>query len=390
MSSGTGREGLLNWVEIDLSRIERNVAELVRFAAGTPLLVVVKADAYGHGMLPVAHRVLTAGARFLGVGNVDEGRTLRRDGILAPILVLQPPLPDQVLLAVSENLRVTVTNRREALAVSEAACRVGRKAFVHLKVDTGMGRFGATVQEAEALLKYLLSLPGVHVEGVFSHLSCVDEPGHPLTPLQIQRFRQLMAACSRVCPHPLMFHLANSGAFFLHSDIRLDLCRIGLAAYGIYPVKPEPAHSLPAGWPQVEPAMSLHARVVAVREMADGWPIGYGATHRVQGRTRVAVVAAGYANGVSRRLSNRGRVLIRGRSCSIVGRVCMNQTMVALPGDLPVEVGDEAVFLGRQGDQVISVEEWCQHLDTIPHEILCQVGAVRPRLYRSRDGAPSP
>lgn len=385
MSSETGREAILNWVEIDLGQIERNVMELVRFAAGTPLLVIVKADGYGHGMLPVAHRVLAAGARFLGVSHVEEGRALRRDGILAPILILQPPLPEHMAVAVGENLRVTVTNRREALAVSGAAVRNGRTAFVHLKVDTGMGRFGVPVEEAEALLRYLNSLPGVHVEGVFSHLSCVDEPGHPLTQEQIDGFRRLAAACRRMSPYPIMVHLANSGAFLLHPETRFDLCRIGLAAYGIYPLPPEAAQASPMSWPRVEPAMSLHGRVVAVREMADGWPIGYGATYRVQGGGRVAVVGAGYANGVSRRLSNRGRVLIRGRSCPIVGRVCMNQTMVALPQDLPVEVGDEAVFLGRQGEEVITVEEWCRHLDTIPHEILCQVGAVRPRLYRSRD-----
>lgn len=374
------------WVGVDLEQIEGNVRELVRFFGGTPLLAVVKADGYGHGMVPVAHRALAAGAAMLGVTSVDEGAQLRREGIIAPILLLQPLLPGQAAAAVAENLRVCITDYRGADDLAEAARRAGRKAAVHVKVNTGMGRFGVDVGEAMALIRYVKRLPDLLLEGVFSHLAAADVGDAARTGEQVRRLRELQQQVKAAWPgEPVMFHLANTAAALLFPDSRFDMVRIGLGCYGIVPeVVQMLAGASTVPLPRLAPAMSLHARIVAVRDVDAGMPVGYSGTYMPGRRTRIGVVAAGYANGVPRALSNRGRALVRGRSVPIVGRVCMNQTFIDLGPEGAEEPGDEVVFLGRQGEERIDIQQWCRLLDTIPHELLCYLGRHHPRVYSSR------
>lgn len=380
MPMPTNEDGrtLWRWAEVDLDRIERNVRNLVRFLGGSSLLAIVKADGYGHGMVPAAWRAVAGGAAMLGVTSVEEGRVLREAGITVPVLLLQPLLPGQAAEAVRLGLDVTVTSRQEADAVALAARTVGRRAGVHVKVDTGMGRFGVFPQELEALVRHVAAVPELKVAGIYSHLSAADERGNPETARQIRAFRELTAACRRVPGAEMaLLHLANSAGALFFPEARLDMCRVGLSCYGVYPT-PEGG---PAGGPILEPALSLKSRLAAVRDVPAGFAVGYGSTYRTPRPTRIGVVAAGYANGVPRGLSNRGYVLVRGRQVPIVGRVCMNQTLVDLGSDR-AEVGDEVVFLGEQGGRSITVWEWCRILGTIPHELLCAVGNVAQRIYR--------
>lgn len=383
---GTNDHDGWRWVGVDLEQIEGNVRELVRFFRGTPVLAVVKADGYGHGIVPVAHRALAAGAAMLGVTSVDEGALLRREGIIAPILLLQPLLPGQAAAAVAENLRVCITDYRGADDLAEAARRAGRKATVHVKVNTGMGRFGADAQQAMDLIRYVKASPELLLEGVFSHLAAADVGDAGRTSEQVRQLRQLQHQVKAQWPRePVMFHLANTAASLLFPDTRFDMVRIGLGCYGIVPDAVQMlggASSVPG--PKLAPAMSLHARIAAVRNVEAGAPIGYAGMYVAGRPTRIAIVAAGYANGVPRALSNRGRALVRGRSVPIVGRVCMNQTFLDLGPDGAGEPGDEVVFLGRQGDERIELQQWCRLLDTIPHDLLCYLGRNEPRIYSSR------
>lgn len=380
MPMGETRAGAVcwRWVEVDLDRIEANVRSLTAFLAGASLLAIVKADGYGHGMVPAARRAVAGGAAMLGVTGVEEGRVLRQAGITVPILLLQPLLPGEAEEAVRLDLAVTVMGRHDADLVARAARTVGRRASVHVKVDTGMGRFGAFPSELESLVRHVAAAPELKVEGIFSHLSAAEERSNPETARQIRAFRELVATCRQVPgAEGAILHLANTAGALYYPDARFHMCRIGLGCYGVYPVPEGRA----AGGPPLDPALSLKSRLAVVRDVPAGFPVGYGSTYRTPKPTRIGIVAAGYANGVPRGLSNRGRVLVRGRAVPIVGRVCMNQTMVDL-GAVEAAAGDEVVFLGEQGEERITVWDWCRLLGTLPHELLCSVGNVAHRVYR--------
>src|SRR5690606_30307981 len=363
---------------VDLDRIEANVRSLTAFLAGASLLAIVKADGYGHGMVPAARRAVAGGAAMLGVTGVEEGRVLRQAGITVPILLLQPLLPGEAEEAVRLDLAVTVMGRHDADLVARAARTVGRRASGHVKGDTGMGRFCAFPSELESLGRHVAAAPELKVEGIFSHVSAAEERSNPETARQIRAFRELVATCRQVPgAEGAILHLANTAGALYYPDARFHMCRIGLGCYGVYPVPEGRA----AGGPPLDPALSLKSRLAVVRDVPAGFPEGYGSTYRTPKPTRIGIVAAGDANGVPRGLSNRGRVLVRGRAVPIVGRVCMNQTMVDL-GAVEAAAGDEVVFLGEQGEERITVWDWCRLLGTLPHELLCSVGNVAHRVYR--------
>lgn len=372
--------GLLTWAEIDLAAIAHNTAALARLARPAALMAVVKADAYGHGAAPVARTALAHGAAWLGVAQVDEGVQLRQAGVTAPILVMGATLPEQADAVVRHGLCVAVVAGDLLAALDARARALGRRVPVHLKVDTGMGRLGRPPgAELTALARAVANLPGLVGEGLFTHLASADEADSAQTQQQLERF----AAASRdLAAAGLLLsirHAANSAGLLAHPEARFDLVRSGIALYGAGPSATLAAKA------RLRPVMSWKARIVFVKQVPADAPIGYGATYRTEEQETIATLPVGYADGFSRAWSNRGSVLVGGRRCPVVGRVCMDQTMVRIPAGVAVNTGDAAVLLGEQAGAAITVDELARGLGTIPYEVLCLVGRRVVRIYLNKD-----
>jgi alanine racemase len=366
------------WAEVDLGAIEHNVRTIRERVAPSAVWAVVKADAYGHGAVPVAGAALAAGAEGLGVALTQEGVELRCAGIAAPIIVLSQQPVDDAGELVRHRLVPTVYTADAVAALDAAVARAEAPPHpVHVKIDTGMHRAGASPQQAVEVVAAVERARGLRLEGVFTHLAIADEPDDPFTAEQLAALDGVLAALSAGSSHtaPALVHAANSAGSLAHAAARRSLVRIGIAMYGI-----TPGAGVADLVADLRPAMTLRARVSLVKRVAAGDRISYGLTHTFGRATTVATVPIGYADGVPRRLSNVGEVLIRGRRRRIVGVVTMDQLMVDC-GDEPVEIGDEVVLLGHQGDESVRPEEWAALTGTIGYEIVCGISARIARRY---------
>jgi alanine racemase len=369
--------------EVDLRAVAHNVSVLAELAAPARLCAVVKADGYGHGAIAVSEAALDAGASWLGVALVEEGAVLRKAGIDAPILLLSEPRSSDLEAAVRYDLRTTVYTLEGVRRLATLAEERGVTATVHLKVNTGMNRVGAAPADVLALAGEIAGLPGLELEAVWTHLTVADEPGHPFTDEQLDRFESVLADLEAAGLRPPMTHAANSAATIDHPRARFDLVRTGIALYGI-PPSPRLADRV-----DLRPAMSLRSEVSMVKRVRAGEGVSYGLMHRFERDSNVATVPIGYADGVPRRLGVAGGcVLIGGRRRPIVGVVTMDQLMVDC-GDDEVAVGDEVVLIGEQGGERITADDWAALVDTIAYEIVCGIGPRVPRIYtpvRARPG----
>ncbi|MGE5676366.1 MAG: alanine racemase [Mycobacterium leprae] len=364
------------WVEVDLDAIVHNITALRHLVPGAQFMAVVKADGYGHGALPTARVALQAGAAWLGVATVEEAVQLREAGVTAPILMLGFVSPSQAETVVRYGLRTTLFHLDLAEALSQVGETLGRKVPVHLKIDTGMSRIGIRPSEAVSFVRALQELPAIEVEGIFTHLATADEPDNDFADQQLALFKGVLAHLAEIGVNPPVRHALNSAGIMLHPEGQFDLVRGGAAMYGI---EPDPA----VQWPvPLEPALTWRTRVVHVKTVEPGTPISYGCTYRAADVEKIATLPLGYADGYSRFLSNRGEVLIRGRRCPVVGRVCMDQTMVRIPDDLDVLVGDEVVLMGEQQGEWITAGDMARTIGTINYEVLCAISKRVPRLYR--------
>jgi alanine racemase len=373
------------WAEVDLDAIAHNAARLQAWAAPARLCAVVKADGYGHGAAPVARAALAGGAEWLAVALVEEGVELREAGIEAPVLVLSEPPPDAWDEVVTRRLRPAVYTRGGIAGLSDAALRYGIRRpgsgevpglDVHLKVDTGMHRVGAQPDEVVSLALAIEAAPGLRLEGIWTHCAIADEPDDPFTDRQLDRFESTIADLGAAGVEPPLRHAANSAAAIAYPRARLDLARCGIALYGVHP-SAQVGHQL-----DLRPALRLVAHVSHVQRLPPDETVSYGRRYRTERATTIATVAIGYADGVPRRLSAvGGEVLLRGVRRAIAGTVTMDQLMVDC-GDDAVEVGDEVVLLGRQGEERITAEDWADRLDTIGYEVVCGIGPRVPRRYR--------
>jgi alanine racemase len=361
---------------IDLTALEHNYRQLRQLCdPQVKMLAVVKADAYGHGLLPVARRLVEAGADYLGVGSLEEGLMLRRAGITVPVLLLLGILPAEAACAVSYNLEVALFRLDVAQALAAAASHQGKKAAVHLKVDTGMGRLGLLSSEVLPFLAGLKTLRHLKVVGLISHLAVADQEDKTYTHKQLQEFTELLAtARSEGWPLPLS-HITNSAALWELPAAHLGLVRPGLMLYGSPPAPDRPP---PVA---LKPVMSLAARVLQVKHLPPGSSISYGCTYTTPDWCDLAVLPVGYSNGYSRQNSNRGQVLLHGRRAPIRGRVCMNLTMVDVTGFPEVKAGDRAVLLGPDRDDRLPAEELAGWAQTINYEIYCALGTANIRRY---------
>ncbi len=365
------------WGEVDLAAVRANTRRLADVAAPASLLAVVKADAYGHGAVPVARAVLEAGATWLGVALVEEGAALRRAGLDAPILVLSEPPADAAGAVVAAGLTPVVYTDPgiEALAKGVADAAAETPLPVHVKVDTGMHRVGCPPGRVGALVDAVAARPELTLEGLCTHLAVADEPDRPETAAQLAQFQELLDGLAGRGIRPPIVHAANSAALLAFPEARFDLVRAGIALYGVAPA------SQLAGRVELAPALSLRARVTSVQDHPAGTRVSYGLRYALPANGRVATVPVGYADGVPRNLGLAGgEVLVRGARHPIAGTVTMDQLMVDV-GDAPVEVGDEVVLLGHQGDETITADEWAERLGTIAYEIVTGIGPRVPRRY---------
>jgi alanine racemase len=359
------------WVEVD-GRALRHNFKLLRglIPATTKFMAVVKANAYGHGLVPMAKELALIGVDWFGVANVAEGRALRAAGVKRPILLLSATLPEEMAAALRHDLTLTISSPGEARALDRAADRAGRKADFHFKIDTGMGRLGSWHEEAGAELARIARLPHLRVTGLCTHFAAADDNA-AMTRAQWKLIQPFFAA------HPeLIRHAANSPAVTWRYGFHADLVRAGLALYG---VAPHPA----AGRLGLRPVLAWKSRVCLLREVGPGRTVSYGATYRVRARERHAIVAIGYGDGYFRLQSGRGHFLVRGVRCPIRGRVTMDQVVIDVTRVAGCRVGDEVVVLGRQGRDEIGAHELAAGAQTIPWEILTNVGARVPRVYRN-------
>ncbi len=368
------------WTEIDLDAISHNLRLLAgRTAPGAKIMAVVKADGYGHGALEVSRTALGAGASCLGVAMLDEALALRRAGVVAPILVLGYTAPSLAAEAVAGGVSLTVYQREALDALDEAGRRLGQGARVHVKVDTGMGRIGLQPEEAVAFCREVAGRQWVTLEGIFTHFAAADRRDKAYTLRQFQRFAGVLEALEKEGIRVPFRHAANSAALIDLPETHLDLVRLGIALYGLQP-SDELTHRLP-----LQPAMTWKTRVVHVKEAPRGAAISYGCTFETQRPSTIVTLPVGYADGYSRNWSNRGQVLLAGQLVPVVGRVCMDQTMVDATAlseaGLDIRVGDEAVLMGRQGEAFLSADELAEGLGTISYEIVCLVGKRVPRVY---------
>ena len=368
-----------SWAEIDLPAIDRNVGRIKQaLPARIRYVAVVKADAYGHGMPEVASRLLQAGVDCFAVANVSEAARLREVGHDGDILVLSPSLPEEHDRAVHLGLDLTLNSADEARSLAAAAARAGRRARAHIKADTGMGRAGVWHEEAPALIRLVRESRDLEWRGFYTHFS-EAESDHGFTAEQRRIFLSLLSAVPEADRARLMIHADNSAGLETFSpETPFNAVRIGLMQYGLPPAEGSFLQSL-----RPEPVLSFHARVVLVKRLPAGTAVSYGRTKVLERDSRVAVVAVGYGDGVPTAASNRGRFLIRGRRCPILGRVTMDQTVVDVTDVPEASVGDVATILGAQGEDRITVAEFCAWADCIPWEALCTLTQRVQRVYRS-------
>ncbi|MCL4562743.1 MAG: alanine racemase [Chloroflexi bacterium] len=358
------------WLEVNLSAIEQNSRNVVQ-RTGVPLMAVVKANAYGHGSVEVSKAALAGGATWLGVARFGEARVLRQAGITAPILVLGMITPPEVDEAIAANVSVTLHSREVADMLSQRGKAVGKPVLAHLKIDTGIGRLGVQPGEVLELARYALSQGNIQIEGLFSHFAMADVEDHPLTAVQVSRFKGAVEALEQAGLLPRWVHLSNTAGTLVHPEARFTMVRAGSAVVGIWPFDHTP-------YPEyLRPALSWKARLASCKILPKGWGVGYGQEYILQQDEIIGVVPVGYGDGFRRQPGNE--VLIDGRCVPVVGRVCMDQSMIRLPKAYPM--GTEIVLLGKQGDAEISLDDLGKRWKTATVDVTAIINFRVPRIY---------
>lgn len=388
------------WVEVDLGAIRHNYRQLAHLVQPARVAAVVKSEAYGHGLLAVARTVLEEGAWGLCVVHVEEGVCLRQHGIECPILVVGPVLDFEMEAGITNRLTLAVFSEEQARALSKAAVGLGRNAKVHIKVDTGLARMSCFSEQAVPFVEHVAQLPGLELEGIYSHFADAEGLDQSYTLLQFSRFRDCVENLEQRGLAFSLRHISGSAAAMLLSEARLEVVRLGIALYGLWPAEETRLLMLSRGQDLLAvvndqlrngqphnlselllPALSYKTVAIQVKSVPAGCKVGYGCTYETQRPTRIAVLPVGYAEGFDRHLSNCGEVLIRGRRARVLGRVCMNLTVVDVTDIPEASAYDEVVLIGRQGAACLSAGEMANKIGTIHYEVVSRIPAHIPRLY---------
>lgn len=366
-----------NYAEIDLSNLEHNIKAIKgSLVPGTKFLAVIKANAYGHGIVPIANAALRSGADYLGVAIPEEGKALREAGITAPILDFGGLLPENAGMIVDYDITPTIFSTVILKALQKKAAQKDKTLKIHIKADTGMNRIGVkTDEELQEILDTLKDCPNIVFEGMYTHFAVSELPDKSFTFEQAERFRHFVRLVHDAGYSPLL-HASNSGALLDIPELDFDMVRGGLAMYGYYPGE------FSSRAVELKPVLTWKTCVVHVKEIGPGETVSYGRNFTAERVTRVATLPVGYGDGYKRSLSNKAEALIHGRRVPVIGTVCMDQLMCDVSGLDDVAVGDEAVLLGSQGVEHIDAEEMAGWADTISYEILLSISERVPRLYR--------
>jgi len=367
------------WAEIDLSTISHNLRQIKkRVGSSVKIMGVVKANAYGHGLIAVSNLLVKEGIDALCVDNVEEGIELRKGGIFIPILILSSFWEEEVDLICNYQLTPTIFEKETAEILSRRALERGRKIKIHINVDTGMGRAGIPYKKAVEFIEEVNKFAGIEIEGIYTHFSSADEEDGKYSSLQISRFQEVVEKLKKRGIDPPLKHIANSAALLnIPSSFNFNCfnaIRPGLLLYGYYP-SPLVTRSI-----SLKPSLCLKSRVIFVKRVPPGSFLSYNRTYVTTRSTFIAILPVGYGDGYPRSLSNRGEVLIRGKRFPLVGRVCMNQSLVDT-GDIKVKVEDEVVLWGTQGRGKISLEEVALKANTIPNELVTNLSQKVSRVY---------
>ncbi len=367
----------LAWAEIDLTALGHNVRALASLLpVGTELCAVVKADAYGHGALRIARAALAAGARRLAVATAEEALALRDGGMTVPILVMGAVAPNEVPELIERRLSATLYSPESAAVFSEAAFCARKPLTVHIQVDTGMSRLGFSPESAVAQILAASRLPGIAIEGIYSHFATADESGPAFVRFQLGRFLGIEGELRKAGLVIRLRHIANSAATIRYPETHLDMVRPGIALYGLWP-SPETRTEM-EGKIELSPVMSFKTRIVQIRRIATGTPVSYGCAWTAQRESLIGTLPVGYADGWSRLLAGKSEVLLGSRRAHVVGRICMDQTMIDLTDCPGASVGDEVLLFGAAG---IGADDVAARMGTINYETVCMVGKRVPRVY---------
>lgn len=364
--------------EVDLDAIRHNIIEMKKhIRPETKLLAVIKADAYGHGAVAVA-KALEDLSDYYGVAHVSEAEELRAYGIQKPLLILGYCDPEEFRDLIEQDITVTIFRLEDASRLSELAVEMKHWVKVHIKIDTGMNRIGfPCTSEAVEAIKKIVNLPGLKVEGIFTHFAKADERDKTPLKQQSDQFRKLLDTLEQEGVTFDLRHAANSAAIMEAGDLDLDMVRSGISTYGLYP-----SDAVDKAATDLIPAMSLRSYVTQVKTVPAGMGVGYGWTYTTSRETRIATIPVGYADGYRRALSNRGRVLIHGVSAPVIGRVCMDQMMVDVTHIPHVKTGDVVTLFGRDGNLFLPVEELADASASFNYEFVCGISHRVPRIYR--------
>lgn len=384
MTADNAIQPKLLWAEINTDAIAHNIRQLkAKLAPDVNLMAVVKADGYGHGAVPCARTALASGASFLGVARIEEALALRRAGIAAPILIFGYTPPDFTETLLTHQLHQTVYDMETARAYSAIAVKLRKKLTVHSKIDTGMNRLGfpvatdhKSINELVQSITTIADLPGIYLTGLSTHFATADNTDPTMAKEQLHKFNVIY---EELLANNLNFnylHTANSAALITLPEAHFNMVRPGIALYGLSPFDTPPLYEV-----ELRPAMTLKSRIIHLKIVPSGTPVSYGATWRAQRPTRIATIPIGYADGYRRNLSSVGHMLVRGQKAPVVGRVCMDLTMLDV-GHIPgVQTGDEVVVFGRQQDAIWSADELARQLGTINYEITAALTARVPKIY---------
>ena len=379
----------VTWAEINLRAYAHNIKELKRITRPPArLMAVVKANGYGHGAVEVAREALKNGAQYLGVARINEAISLREAGLSAPILIFGYSPPDLAPMLIDYDLTQTVYSLSTARALSEQASRKGKKMPVHLKVDSGMGRLGFLLEAINIIpngtaapnpvreIEAITRLPGLAVKGIFTHFATADSADKSYADLQLDRFMDFLHRLQKEGLEPPLRHAANSGALIDMPGSHLDLVRPGIATYGLYP-----SEEVDKSMVDLKPVMTLKSKIIHLKKVPPGFNVSYGITFQTKHHTTIATIPVGYADGFNRLLSSRGYMLVQGQRVPIVGRVCMDLTMLDVGAIPEVSVEDEVVVFGEQGFEAIPADEIAASIDTINYEIVSTITGRVPRVY---------
>ena len=366
-------------VIVDLGAIDSNIKKVIQ-DSGKRVLAVVKADAYGHGLVPIAQQALKSGASWLGTALLEEALVLRQAGISAPIIAWLTPVTDDFEAALAHEIDLSIPSLEHLNAVVQSAEKLKKVPRVHFEVDTGMSRGGA-LSDWRALMHAAADLQSskkIRIIGVWSHFARADEPGHSFNQVQLNNFEERISEAEGYGIRPEIIHMSNSAASLAHSSAHFDLLRLGIAMYGLSPDVSQMGSSVALG---LKPAMQIRSRIHLVKEVPAGSQVGYGGTAITSRDTKLAVIPMGYADGIPRNTDSRAGVLIGNKRAPLIGRVSMDQFVVDVGSDSTAQAGDWAYIIGNENDGGYTADAWADASGTINYEIVTRIARRVPRIY---------